>query len=114
MISLAHIKCAPSTSAVKELSDKNDIVEGERHNEKHVQKKNVMIGKDAERSIRPNSQFLSRLVGQISKTNESVSAAKPVINEDKVQDKRALIADLKGCFLLQCSHLSFHLLTNDA
>ena len=62
-----------------------------------MSKKNIIgIKEMEERSIRPNSQFLSRLVGHNSKINGSVPTATPVQIKDTDEAKHAVIADLKG------------------
>jgi hypothetical protein len=65
---------------------------------KHVKYKYVDGKKtSSSRGIRPNSQFLSRLIGQIERTNENVPVAASLIPcEGKYQDKHAVISDLKG------------------
>ena len=85
MISLAHIKgkqqpaahATVSSSATAVPSDKEEgdaMYHKTQH--KRQQDDDEVVGKKSEsRAIRPNSQFLSRLVGQNENTNRKVSVA---------------------------------------
>lgn len=93
MISLAHINgkaSNPPSHSGKEEVDVRDL-----HSETHLQQKEHANRKSsAERATRPNSQFLSRLVGRLQKSNPVPPA--PGQDADRDQDKHDVIADLKG------------------